>query len=189
MRWGYTYVNREHQMKHVRIQYASTIFRAADRVILELKRLNLYEPVDIHAIPFGMDALGYCVSEGRPEIHIPVISGARFAELLPGRAYTSLADVLRHEFGHAYDFAGRSRTFRKRYWNLFGRSQKEFEFDEDLHITEYAATNSNEDFAECFMMFVKWSGKWRHRRLPGREYVNGAWEKMRFLEAVANGKY
>jgi len=169
----------------VRIHWFASVKRATSRVVAELKTLNLYQPVDVYVTPIGIGGLGYCTTGKKPEIQIPILSGARLAELLPGRVYTSLLDVLRHEHGHAVDFAGMSRNLRRRYWRLFGRSEKKVAFDPDIHITEYARIGSSESFAECFMLYVKWRGKWRHRRLPGREYVNGVWEKMRFLEEVA----
>jgi len=173
----------------VRIHWFASVKRATSRVVAELKALNLYQPVDVYVTPIGIGGLGYCTLGKKPEIHIPRFSGARLAELLPGRVYTSLMDILRHEHGHAFDFAGMSRNLRRRYWQLFGRTGKKAVFDPDVHVTEYAATDSQEDFAECFMLFVKWGGRWRNRGLHREEYLNGTWDKMRFLEEVARGRY
>lgn len=62
----------------------------------------------------------------------------------------------RHEFAHAFDHTFTTKNQRKlplsvQLWNLFGRERKEL-------VTEYAATNPAEYFAECVEEFFNPSG-------------------------------
>ncbi|MBA3684249.1 MAG: hypothetical protein H0W72_03305 [Planctomycetes bacterium] len=70
-----------------------------------------------------------------------------------GSKHISLRGVLRHEFGHALadllDLGDRPE-FRSR----FGQGET---------ITDYAAENADEDFAETFMRYATWRGQLRRR--------------------------
>ena len=77
--------------------------RAVGRVTTELDQHGLWdealESVDVYQIPIG-DAYGYQAYGGSKDILIPAVSWCRLMDWL-GNRYTSLADVLRHEYGHA----------------------------------------------------------------------------------------
>lgn len=164
-----------------------TLRNTNNRVVRELKRLNLYEPADVAPIGITMETLGYCTSGKKPRIEIPILTICRLLQwLFPWTdAYYSAADTLRHEYGHAFDSRRHSAAFRRERWQRFGRSKRATDPDPERHVTDYAAEHPDEDFAECFMMFVRWGGKWRHRRLPGRGNPAGVRAKMAFLERVS----
>lgn len=164
-----------------------TLHSINTRVVRELKRLNLYEPADVASMGITLETLGYCTPGKRPRIEIPTLTIGRLVQwLFPWTdRYYSAADTLRHEYGHAFDSRRHSAAFRRERWQRFGRSKRAIDPDPERHITDYAAKHPEEDFAECFMMFVKWGGEWRHRRLPGRGNPAGVWAKMAFLERVS----
>jgi len=95
------------------------------------------------------------------DIHVPVLYPAGF---LP-RWYEerNILDVLRHEFGHA--LADRYRKFFRGgvFKAAFGASYGEKEVFEggdwkEGYVSEYATTNTREDFAETFMLYMKYKG-------------------------------
>jgi hypothetical protein len=72
-----------------------------------------------------------------------------------------LADVLRHEYGHAVADTHRGLILSRQFVEAFGASHclgDEWEHDPGLHVTEYAATGAAEDFAETLMLFLKHGG-------------------------------
>ncbi len=71
-----------------------------------------------------------------------------------GSKHISLRAVLRHEFGHALaDLLG-----------LADRADFHSRFGHGEVLTDYAAENADEDFAETFMRFATWRGRLRRRR-------------------------
>jgi hypothetical protein len=78
-----------------------------------------------------------------------------------------IEDVIRHEFGHAladlYPMAlSRGGTFRAAFGGSYASAAKPNESVPDWRtccVSEYATTNTQEDFAETFMLFVKHKGK------------------------------
>jgi hypothetical protein len=81
---------------------------------------------------------------------------------LENSKYSSVRDLVRHEYAHAfaekYDHLIRKKlfeiTFGDRYY-----SAKMNKMSDDAYFTEYAKENSMEDFAETFMLYLKWKGK------------------------------
>ena len=74
----------------------------------------------------------------------------------------SLADVIRHEYGHAVAHTHGRLVRSSRFREAFGASHDslhEFEYDEELHVTPYAATSAAEDFAETFMFYLRHGGR------------------------------
>lgn len=130
----------------------------------ELERAGFYDEalqkVDVFLVPFGK-AYGWQYYGTTGEIHIPAISFSKLKDVWNGN-YTSLRDVLRHEYGHAVADTHRGLMRSLQFTRAFGASQGasiEWEFDPEFHVSEYAATSPLEDFAETFMFFLRHGGK------------------------------
>lgn len=72
-------------------------------------------------------------------------------------------DVIRHEFGHALAdlYPGalkKGGLFRKAFGGVYGEEPAPDAAESDF-VSEYAASATQEDFAETFMLFVKHKGK------------------------------
>lgn len=123
------------------------------------------------------------------DIVLPRVSFSRWADYFHGRPVTTLLDVLRHEYGHAYADVNRRRVETKKFEKAFGYPHEwwddaEMEYDPDFHVTEYAATAPGEDFAEVFWLYLKLKG-----RLPGRldtPPIRKKWEFVRSLGRPAD---
>ena len=97
-------------------------------------------------------------------IHVPSICGA---DIYPwcseGRC---LADVLRHEYGHAlegkYPKFIHNNEFRKAFGKAYG-DKKSSDINMNHYVSTYAMTCPQEDFAETFMHYMKYRGI-----LPGK---------------------
>ena len=76
-------------------------------------------------------------------------------------------DVIRHEFGHALAdlYPGalkKGGTFRTAFGGAYGEVPAEEHVAAgwgDRYVSEYATSSTQEDFAETFMLFVKYKGK------------------------------
>jgi len=122
-------------------------------------------------------------------IYIPLVSFSKLRDYFTC-SYTSLADVLRHEYGHAVADTHRGLMRSRKFSDTFGGAHNSFirqEYDEDVHITEYAAKNPAEDFAEVFMFYLKHKGK-----IPYHLDYTPISKKWRFIEnlgtAIRKGK-
>lgn len=93
----------------------------------------------------------------------------------------STSDVLRHEYGHAYAdlhptpfattsfrtaFGGKYELKRKTEMQLPGR-----------YMSDYAETDIAEDFAETFMLFIKYKGK-LPKKFAKNEFIRAKWEAV-----------
>jgi hypothetical protein len=139
------------------------LLRGTTQVRLELQRLGFFseslQGVKVRLIPFG-SAYGYQYYGGSGEIHIPAVSLSRFSTLL-GYPYTSLRDVIRHEYGHAVADQHRGLIRSRKFSTAFGTGhhfEKREEFHPEVHLTRYAAASTGEDFAETFMTYVRTGG-------------------------------
>jgi len=112
-------------------------------------------------------------------IHVPSVWPAG---LFPWYEERQMPDVLRHEFGHAladrYKKFFRGGIFKK----AFGKSYGEYVvFDgEDWteeYVSGYATTNTQEDFAETFMLFLKHKGK-LPARFRGKRAIERKWKTV-----------
>ena len=115
--------------------------------------------VRVKLTPFGT-AYGYQYYGSSGDICIPALSLSRFSTLL-GYPYTSLRDVLRHEYGHAVADLHRGLIRSKKFSSAFGSGhcfEKREEFHPEVHLTPYAAHSPGEDFAETFMIYVRTAG-------------------------------
>ncbi len=95
-----------------------------------------------------------------------------------GSKHISMRAVLRHEFGHALaDLLELSE--RADFVARFGHGDV---------LTDYAAENADEDFAETFMRYATWSGRLRRRR-PSHD-VRRKWEYVhRCVNEVAHRRH
>ena len=151
-------------MNKVHIVTLRRLERALNRVIPELERHGFWDDRmdDVDVCLVGVrSAYGYQDYGGSGEIWIPAVSLSKIADRFTGR-YTALADVLRHEYGHAFADTHRGlmrrRSFRQAFWTTIGDDDP-MRYDPDFHVTPYAATNAGEDFAETFMLYLKHGGR------------------------------
>ncbi len=143
---------------------SSRLNRCLSRVRRELDGLGVWTDglaaTEVFLVPIGFVAHAWYDAHAGI-ICVPAVSLARASEHCRGLR-TSLADVLRHEFGHGLA-AGHSGLFRsKEFRRAFGSSHDSVrgqEYDQAQHVTPYAASAPAEDFAECFALFVKHSGQ------------------------------
>lgn len=161
-------------------------------VTQELRKLGLYDApmqeVDTYLVAFGR-AYGWQWYRGSGHIDIPAVSLARLRDLWRGR-YTSLRNILRHEFAHALADTHRGLFRSRRFSDAFGASHDSevaLEYDADFHLNSYAATSPKEDFAELFEVYVRYQG-----RLPSDLATKPRRRKWQFIDdlraAISKGK-
>jgi len=102
-----------------------------------------------------------------------------------------MPDVLRHEFGHAladrYKRFFRGGTFRAAFGADYGENQVFEGGDwEDEYVSEYAKKETQEDFAETFMLYMKHKGK-----LPacyrGKRAIERKWKAVAEIVKATRG--
>jgi len=143
--------------------------RALAKVTRELERHGVWDErlqeTDVYLVWFGR-AFGWQYYGSSGEICIPAVSFDKLNDFFKG-SYTALADVLRHEFGHALADTHRGLFRSRRFSSVFGAAHDNdrisFSYDSESHVTEYASVNASEDFAEIFMLYLRHRGK-----LPAR---------------------
>ena len=150
-------------MSRVHIVTLARLNRAESRVVSELKRHGLWderlEAVDVCLVTFAAE-YGYQRYGSTGEICVPMFSVARICDIVRG-GYVSLADLLRHEYGHALADTHRGLFRSRRFRDAFGTHHDdpdEFEYDPEFHVSEYAAAGASEDFAEVFMVYLRHGG-------------------------------
>jgi len=136
---------------------------------------------------YGLDAMGYTAPDDR-DIHIPaVFPKGLFPQLWEER---KILDVIRHEFGHAladrYREFFRGGAFKAAFGNNYGRYKIRASGNwEDRHVSPYASTMTQEDFAETFMLFLKHKGK-IPVRYRGRQVIEKKWMAVaRIIKQIA----
>ena len=165
--------------------------QANSAVTRELMAHGFYDhcmrAVDTHLVPFGF-AHGWQWYGSTGDISIPRVSLSRLSEIWTG-CYTSLRDVLRHEFAHAIADTHRGLFRSSCFSEAFGVAHHwdfEWEFDPEHHVSAYAATAPAEDFAETFMLYLRHGGM-----LPARHATTAIKRKWKFIrrlsEAISNG--
>ena len=174
-----TFVSRFHITK-------SQAFRAFDDVCRELRAVGLMksggelESVECMWHPEGIGSvgvLGFGFSDLATEgyywnrtIHLPAW-GYWF------RSTDGIRNVVRHEFGHAFADIHRAELRRPVFRRAFGaecglRTVARFRRNwKETCVSEYASTNTQEDWAETFMLFLQHKGRLpaRFRGLPAIE--------------------
>lgn len=176
----------------LRIVTLCQLSRSLARVRRELEAHGFWDQplasIGVFLVPVGK-AYGWQWYGSTGEIGIPAVSLCRLGDLF-GRRYTPLADVLRHEHGHALADTHRGLFRSTQFRSAFGaahESETAFEFDPEFHVSAYAATNASEDFAETFMLYLKHGG-----RLPAcidTRYIRAKWKFVERLGwAVRSGR-
>lgn len=163
----------------------SRLDQANYAVTCELDRHGFYDcsvqNVDTHLVNFGA-AYGWQCYGSTGDINVPRVSLSRLSHLWNG-GYTSLRDVLRHEFAHAIADTHRGLFRTSRFAEAFGAAHHwEFgwEHDPEHHVSEYAATAPAEDFAETFMFYLRHKGV-----LPARLEMPTITRKWRFIQRLS----
>ena len=169
-------------MRKLHIVTSQRLKWACQAVKAELKQHGIWlEPVS--KVPVRIALVGTCYGWQEygttGEIRIPKLSLCRVRDWYLNR-YTSLREVLRHEYGHAvaycYPRLIRSRRFRRAF-GLPHDSTQTLDFMPGFHVTEYSAVSPAEDFAELFMLFLGRSG-----RLPEYLATPPIRRKWRFIQ-------
>ena len=150
---------------------------------------NQLAEIEVYLTWFGT-AYGYQCYGTTGEILIPAVSFSRLQELWPSTRPVPLTDLLRHEYGHAIAYSNRgllgSRQFRGAFGTYHDDPDRDF-YDSQQHVSNYAATNASEDFAEVFMYYLKHSGQ-----LPRRfdtVVIRKKWNFVRRLSSrIRQGK-
>jgi len=142
----------------------SKLNSALSEVQDELMQLHFYdsklEAVDVYLVLIG-GAYGWKYDGKKGNIHIPSISLSKFSELFGWTGYTSLSDVMRHEFGHAFADTHKGLIRCSQFKEVFGsgyESKTAYEYDYRFFVSKYAAKKAAEDFAETFMYYVRYMG-------------------------------
>jgi hypothetical protein len=137
--------------------------RALSSVINELTSFGFFDDklseIQVLLGTFGL-AHGWQNYGSGGEITIPAISTSRLAQIF-GWQTCCLTDVLRHEYAHAIADTHRGLFHSTVFANAFGNSHssaQKFEYDPYYFVSEYAAKNTSESFAEVFMYFLKYKG-------------------------------
>lgn len=118
-------------------------------------------------------------------ITIPAFSRSKFQELF-GSNYVSLKDILRHEYGHAFAYCNKKLLSNEEFKNAFGgihNNLSRFEYDPKYFVSQYAALNTMEDFAETFMLYLEYSGI-----LPNRFNFPAIADKWEFIYKLSRLK-
>ncbi|MEI7819499.1 MAG: hypothetical protein WCK55_01175 [Verrucomicrobiota bacterium] len=160
--------------------------RATSAVTRELAAQGFFDShmqaVDTYLVPFGF-AHGWQWYGCTGDISIPRVSLSRLSDIWRGR-YTSLRDVLRHEFAHAVADTHRGLFRSTCFSEAFGAAHHwdfEWEYEPKHHVSEYAATAPAEDFAETFMLYLRHGG-----RLPAWQASTSIKRKWKFIELLSD---
>lgn len=150
------------------------------QVIDEMEKLGFWhkrlDDIDVCLVPVAFVCYGWFLPDGH--IYIPAVTGAHLCDLITGH-HTRLTDVLRHEWAHALADRRPRLVENKRFRSVFGGTYQSAEgvedYDPDLHLTPYAATNPCEDFAETFHHFLRHKGR-LPLRLRNKPEIIRKWE-------------
>lgn len=159
-----------------------SLARARRRVVAELVRHGFWD-AELAGVPVELTWLGSAYGwqwyGSTGEIRIPRISIARLQDRWNASPYVPLADVLRHEYAHALADTHRGLFRSRRFTFAYGAphdGEDEGTYDPRLFVSEWAATNAAEDYAETFATFLRHDG-----RLPARLDTPAIREKWRFV--------
>ena len=151
---------------------------ALDDVRDELSELDLLterlDEVNVYLTPFHPGTtygyfieesnwLAWCLGWEDGNIYIPSLRLTSLSGLFGYSEYFSLRNVLRHEYGHAVahlhpSLIKRSREFTHVFGGRYDTKGPVEGYSPLQHVSTYAATMPQEDFAETFAYFVKSKG-------------------------------
>lgn len=145
-----------------------------------------HERLSLGALYGLVGAMGF-YDPADEDIHIPAVFPAG---LFPWWGDREMLDVLRHEFGHAladkFKKFFRGGIFKEAFGASYGE-KKVFEGGDwsKEHVTAYASTMTQEDFAETFMLFMKHKGK-MPARYCGKRAIVKKWKAVeRIVREIA----
>ena len=188
-------------MKKIYVSFAE-LEKAFNRVRREQEGLGLLfegsrlDKVDCYYEGLSLGGLAGCVgimgfynpNKGDKAIHIPAVFPAGLFPWWDGR---EILDVIRHEFGHALaDRFGklfRGGIFKEAFGANYGE-KKVFDGEDwsDEHVSEYASSMTQEDFAETFMLYLKHKGR-MPVRYRGKRVVAKKWKAVaRIVRSIAD---
>ena len=187
-------------MKKIYVSFAE-LEKAFNRVRRELAAQGLLfdgsrlDKVDCYYEGLSLGGLARCVgimgfynpNKGDKAIHIPAVFAAGLFPWWDGR---DVLDVVRHEFGHALaDRFGklfRGGIFKEAFGASYGE-KKVFDGEDwsDEHVSEYASSMTQEDFAETFMLYLKQKGR-MPAKFRGKRAIAKKWRAVdRIVRSVA----
>lgn len=112
------------------------------------------------------------------DIHIPAVTRSG----LWNGDHRVIRDDVRHEFGHAladrYRKFFRGGIFKEAFGKSYGTWQV-FDGDDstDAYVSDYATTDTREDFADTFMLYLKYKGK-MPARFRGKRAIVKKWKTV-----------
>lgn len=145
--------------------------------------------VEVYLVPFGVD-YGWKWDGKDGWIDIPRVSITRIADLILKDKTMSLRNVMRHELAHGladtHRALIRSKKYREHFVYPYDDEERQL-YDPEVHVSEYASSNSAEDFAETVRYYVKRKGvipkKWVGT------IIHTKWEFIREMaEAISDGR-
>lgn len=191
-------------MKKVYVSFCE-MEKAFNRVRRELEGQGLLsagsrlDKVDCYYEVLSLGGLGGCVGimgfynpkKNDKAIHIPAVFPVALLPWWDGR---EILDVIRHEFGHALaDRFGklfRGGIFKEAFGASYGE-KKVFDGEDwsDEHVSEYASSMTQEDFAETFMLYLKHKGR-MPAKFRGKRAIAKKWKAVARIvrEIAAFGK-
>jgi len=132
-------------MRKIHVVTMARLNRALDRVVPELDRHGFWdervEGLDVYLVPIGAP-YGWQYFGRSGEIGIPSVSLCKLLDWWQGN-YIALADVLRHEYGHAVADTHRGLINSRQFIEAFGASHiadVEWDYDPFFHLTPYASS-------------------------------------------------
>lgn len=180
-------------LKKIRVSYNDTN-KAFNKVRNELFKLGFFSDVldevecEYQQTPLGafintgsVCASGYFDNENK--IFIPGFIIGRDCSIL---------DTIRHEFGHALAFKNKPLFNSNKFIKAFGgRYGEEAPYQnknwEEYCVSAYAATSTQEDFAETFMLFLKQKGKMKKKQAQNK-YIKAKWKFIESIKILSNSK-
>lgn len=136
---------------------------------------SLLEDVGVYLVPtlpLGLDVEGAYI----PATGNILIARWRFG-FLSDLPRLTLRHILRHEFGHALTYKHGQKFNRSGFGWCFSEDHQCGHCD-DCRITEYAKTDSMEDFCETFAVFLRTGGRKPRRRC---KVLREKWDYIREL--------
>ena len=152
------------------------------------------QPIDLAWLAAGYEGcyvedpgrLGRALGWAPRTIYFPRTTFLQLARALRGqrRKCSSMRDTLRHEYGHAFAvehpaLIRRSAKFARVFGGRYDDAMSQDDYSDEDFVTEYAATNPSEDFAETFMTYVR-----RRGRIDGYGGRPGVTRKLRFVASL-----
>ena len=148
-----------------------------------------YEGFTIGGLYGSVGAMGfYDPDKNDKAIHIPAVFPMALFPWWDGR---EILDVIRHEFGHAladrFRKLFRGAIFKEAFGGGYGEKKvfDGYEWERGC-VSAYAATCTREDFAETFMLYMKYKGK-LPARYRGKRSVEKKWKAVaRIIRIVSS---